>query len=267
VDPLPELLAALRDHRSWGGTVANRSRGLVSLRETPQNGDLLVHPLAQLSVRQRVVPLDIEIARFGNTIPSGERRFRITRVQLGGRPVDRTRTLTDFFAPGQFLHLTDAQVLSRPSFEQLDSGLELAGDSVSFGGQDNIALLASADATYETVTVSPGGGFARPKSTAVLADSTVLAISAIGASGRSAARGPGSARYRGSKRDLAPKEPRYTIAGRENLTAAVGLAGLPAEGTSYTVAQQALANLAASNARLRNRLNVVAWHELTGAGT
>ena len=84
-DPLPELLAALRDRRSWTGGVPTGSRGLVSVRDTATSGELRVHPLGPLAVRQRVVPLEIEITRFGNTAPARERRFRITAVHLGGQ--------------------------------------------------------------------------------------------------------------------------------------------------------------------------------------
>ena len=45
-------------------------------------------PSAGLSVRQRVLPLNVEISRFGNTTPSGDRRFTITQVAIHETPVE-----------------------------------------------------------------------------------------------------------------------------------------------------------------------------------
>ena len=166
-DPLPELIAALNDVRSWGGAVSDRSRAIVSLQETPSSGEFLVHPLGTLGVRQKVVPLDIEISKYGNTTPSGERVFRITLVKLGTQTVT-PNTLTDYFAPGQFLELTEAQSLSRPSFEQLSSGVELPGAAVSFGGQTSAGLMTTAEAVYESVFHSPAGTFNKPRTKATV---------------------------------------------------------------------------------------------------
>ena len=59
-DPTPILLTALRDRRNWSATVVGAASSLVTLRAAPPTDDVLLHPLGELSVRQRVVPLGIE---------------------------------------------------------------------------------------------------------------------------------------------------------------------------------------------------------------
>ena len=54
------------------------------LRERAGSAEVLLHPLGTLTVTQGVVPLDVEIARFGSSTPAGARRFAITSVSVGG---------------------------------------------------------------------------------------------------------------------------------------------------------------------------------------
>ena len=64
-------------------------RPLVTLRAQAGGADgVLLHPLGTLTVKQTVVPLNLEISRFGQAAPAGARRFTITRVSLGGRDAD-----------------------------------------------------------------------------------------------------------------------------------------------------------------------------------
>jgi len=53
----------------------------------------------------------------------------------------------DYFAPGQFEEMTDAQQLSRPSFEQMQAGTTIASDAVAFGA------VKATEYTYETVII------------------------------------------------------------------------------------------------------------------
>src|SRR5215510_1120476 len=111
VDVLTLLVGAVRDARNWSSELR---RG--------------AHPRAELVVRQRVVPLNVTIARFGNAPVSGENRFTLTAVRADGGsgelPLAAT-LLQDAFALAQFLELDDEEKLSRPSFEAQDAGLRL----------------------------------------------------------------------------------------------------------------------------------------------
>lgn len=71
VDVTALLREALGDARNWSGELPSGEHPLVTLHEVPGASGVLVHPLAVLTVRQRVVPLNRHISRFGNTAPGG----------------------------------------------------------------------------------------------------------------------------------------------------------------------------------------------------
>jgi hypothetical protein len=111
---------------------------------------VLVHPLAAFAVHQRVVPLGVEIAKYGTAPVEGERRFDITNVRVNGTSLAASaRTpVTDSFAPGEFFDLTDDQKLSRPSFETFSAGVAFGAGGITFctlrlePSQEQIALRA-----------------------------------------------------------------------------------------------------------------------------
>ena len=60
-DPLPELVAALADRRNWSAQLPATSGDARHVaRDARRRREVLLHPLGELTVRQRVVPLGIE---------------------------------------------------------------------------------------------------------------------------------------------------------------------------------------------------------------
>ena len=53
-DPLPELIHVLSEARNWSAQLPPDVSTLVTLRELSGTTELLVHPLGEISVRQRV---------------------------------------------------------------------------------------------------------------------------------------------------------------------------------------------------------------------
>lgn len=93
----------------------------------------LYHPLGELEVRQNTIPLEYNIDRVGSAAPSTP-RINIAAPTLGGHPAGAVWPAHDAFAPGHFLNLTDDQVMSRPEFEQLQSGVGISGSKgAAFG--------------------------------------------------------------------------------------------------------------------------------------
>ena len=72
------------DARNWSGQLAAGDRGVVTLREPADAAAIALHPLGTLSVKQTVVPLDLDIAKFGNATPADARRFTIAGVRVNG---------------------------------------------------------------------------------------------------------------------------------------------------------------------------------------
>jgi hypothetical protein len=94
---------------------------------------VVVHPNGRLTVRQKIIPLGINVQKFGASDIADGDRFDIERVQSGGDALPTT-TVKDEFAPAQFFDLSDSQKLSRDSFEQLPSGVTIgASDRVEAG--------------------------------------------------------------------------------------------------------------------------------------
>jgi hypothetical protein len=131
---------------------------------------------------------------------------------------------------------------------------------VSFGGQSDEGLMTTAVIMYETKTFPPDG--AGETQTVTMTEAAVLGAAAVGAAAHSPARRTGTAKYRGEQRNVAPQEIRYVVANTDDLTPVTGL--VPAEGTSYTAAAEAMSQHVAQNKELRGRVKVVAAQEVTG---
>lgn len=226
-NPLPELEKAVRDVGNWSAQLPSSGTMLVTLRDVSSGPRVLAHPLGRLTVRQRIVPLNVEIARFGNAVPSAARRFTLT-VEIGGRaPQPSAEAVKDLFAAAQFFELSDDEKLSRPSFEPFEAGLSFGPAGTAHGS------TTVADYDYETRiidlqrrTISPGGPY-------ILDPEIAVALAELGAAAFSPAAAAGPGKYRGEKLDIRVKEPSYVVASEDDLVV------LGADGAgSYTEALQ-----------------------------
>ena len=122
---LPDLFKALQNPASWNAALPSGTGPTVTLSTpSPGNQTLLVHPMGTLTVKENIVPLDLQITRYGNAAPSDGTEFSISSVQINGA-TESIQTVQDYFAPGQFLNLSDADKLSDPSFEMYDAGVTI----------------------------------------------------------------------------------------------------------------------------------------------
>src|SRR5262249_16197925 len=116
VDVLAQLRTALGDVRNWHAELPAAQTRVVSLRDAASPGALRAHPLGTLSVRQSVVPLNLQrdIERFGEAPVSGARRFGVSATLIDGQGV-QSSTIADDFAPAQFFEMDDDAKLAAPS--------------------------------------------------------------------------------------------------------------------------------------------------------
>lgn len=167
VDPWPLLQASLENPDNWGTYLPNRQHMMVTLRdleeELEQNSSmLLVHPLSTLELRQRVCPLNMRLEKFANSPVKGHDEFKINGFTLDGNLID-SKYYKEYFAPGQFLELTDDERLSKPSFEKFIAGIrstEYATFSLLVIGQGAIVaeqeeLIYESDLYNSDGTVEP----------------------------------------------------------------------------------------------------------------
>jgi hypothetical protein len=154
VDILGKLAAALNDLHNWQLS-APAGPTLVSLRPADASASLAVHPLGQLSVRQRVVPLHVALDRFGPDPLPGTSVLDVTNPRLNSVALatGATRTVSDYFAPAQFVNMSDADKLAAPSFEQLDAGLAIAATSASVPVDKGQATVVASTRLWTTLTV------------------------------------------------------------------------------------------------------------------
>jgi hypothetical protein len=214
VDPLGDLVRALSDPRSWSAQLPADGHSLVTLRAVDPaagtGGDVLAHPLGRLSVEQHVLPLDVDISRYGGVSPP-VRRFTLSAVLLGTQEAAGWTPTRDAFPPGQFLDLTEDEKLSRPAFEQLPSGCTdivssdlAAGPAVTGGGAYDTVVVDAEDraATQADYTVHSG---------------VVPALVAVGAAARTPMATGGRARYAGPPLGVAVDDPRYRVVSADDL--------------------------------------------------
>jgi hypothetical protein len=152
--PVPDVERELRRALSASGAwVAHRPPATGSPLRLTASADqqlgrgTIVDPYGSLSVRQRRVPLGIEITRFDQVPLPAPQRWDITGGKLGERPAPASEELREPFAPGQFLMLTDDEQLGRRAFEPFRAGVGLAG-----GGSEP-APERSQELEWETIVL------------------------------------------------------------------------------------------------------------------
>jgi hypothetical protein len=147
-EPIEELTAGLENvfkllmdeipkNTNWKTTTVINGASKVSLREiTPDPDNMIVHPNTVLSFNERVVPLEVDIHKFGNKGVDGLNKFSISANVPQSTTTIMGTTLYDSFAPGNFFEIGKDQKLSRPSFEQMKSGKEFTLGSSSASGKE-----------------------------------------------------------------------------------------------------------------------------------
>ncbi len=220
-DPLPDLLAALADPRNWSAQLPADGHMLVALREVRGGaGVVLAHPLGSLEVAQGIVPLNLSIDRYRGAATGG-RRFTLAPLALGEQPAPPREPVQDWFAPAQFLDLTDTERLSRPSFERMDAGLRIGAHTLVFAGseQGQEGLMASVPIAYETTQLDRHGKAVEPPVIHTPDPQGLRSAVALRACVRKGLSRAGQARYRGPRRGVRVSNPGYLVASSSDLGA------------------------------------------------
>lgn len=150
IEVMPLLSSALSNSKNWEAALPARNQLLVTLKKMDNLGsnEIVAHPAGVLTVKQKIVPLDTTINRFGQQRPQDAKRFTIKRAYSGSYEFKRTDAKEDF-APAQFEDMTDAQKLSRKSFEKMPAGIELSDEANSV--QSSYVVRRKVE--YETIII------------------------------------------------------------------------------------------------------------------
>jgi hypothetical protein len=203
---------AIGDAGAWGAVPPSGDHSLVTLRDIGPTNGVLLHPRAELTVHQRVAPLDTALAQYGQGPIDGPTTISIDSVTVAGMPgPGAVGTIDDDFAPAQYFALSDDEKLSRPSFEKLPAGRSVQTSSFLTGTSQG------ADQDYVTLTVdnpklAPDDD---PKAAPYTAAAELRASMAELVGGRLA--GPG--RYASPSQGIVVQPPAYALAGRRDLKA------------------------------------------------
>jgi hypothetical protein len=219
IDPLEKLIEELKAQANWSAQLPRDEHMLVTLRQIEVTDQILAHPLGELTVRQKAVPLEVVITRFGNSRPTRNGPFLITLVRMGDQVGDQPRqTLRDLYPPGQFFEISDEEELARPAFEALPSGCSRIGTTaIRFS-----ATHLKATAQYDTVVVDKLEERQTRKDAAfayTLPSAVQAALAGLGAAGQSAMRATGSAKYAGTaQQKVKLADPVYVVAGTDDMS-------------------------------------------------
>lgn len=246
-DVLDLVRKALKDDRNWTATFPANTHPTVTLKKIEQPPDkIILHPFGVLAVSQKVVPLGIEINKFGNKRPKAENKFDLT-FAAGG-----TDEVREEFAMANFLRLSDSDKLSRKSFEKLRSGLKFStGDSSQYGAN------VQKEVNYELSYVHKKKG----KTIRAGIVSMLSSVFAMFSRGGSVAKNSFSvSKYVGGTppSKIETGEPEYMVVNTSDLT--LHSSGMTAK--TSTEAYQLHDQLLAGDPSLKGKVMVVSSHEL-----
>ena len=247
------LVNALSSPGNWGAQVSQAST-FVSLRKVEANGKLLAHPIGVLSAHEKVVPLEVEIERFGSVKLDHPHTFSIPSqsVKVNGVVAASSSTVPDYFAMAQFKQLSDDEKLSRPSFEPYPAGIRVDAEAPTLGTAHH------RDVAYEEVTVDPAAQDTRQKAPMTIDEFTAHRVP--GGITRFDRRGRG--RFGAPARTIPVHDTSYVVATTDTLTSR-DITGVGPRAT-FTQAADALRRHTSTNLSDRGRLQVVAGHEVAG---
>lgn len=181
-DPVPAVLAALRDRSGWRGAPGANVRAIVTSAGDPaEAGDaVLLDPAGGLRLTQRALPLSLPVTRVAGTPLGRTVQVTIDDLTVLGAPVTDPTAATEEFAPGQFLDLSDAEQLSLPSFSLMDAGVEVGASATDVGSGTRSRSVAT---PFEYDTTIDDTQAQRPAPGYVIAETTLLALNASAQAG------------------------------------------------------------------------------------
>ena len=121
VHVMPLFLDEVGKRQNWKALPPPQSNLFVSLRKL-DDSLLVLHPFGALSISQRAIPLTLKLDKLGNQKPDDVTQVDITAATSNGAALPLA-TVTEQFAIAQFQALSDADKLSRPSYQEMKGGV------------------------------------------------------------------------------------------------------------------------------------------------
>jgi hypothetical protein len=238
VDLAEVLRAAFEAEDALAAGLPPTARAGASLRTLPAADGPVVHPFGRFTVRQRALPLQTTVGRYGAAVPAPgtATRFELLEVTVGTTKLSDPPAVLDDFAAAQFADLSDDERLSRPAFEAMPSGAVAAAAGRYRWVEDaqQRPVASEAAITYDEAVIDDPAGPPQSSRLGVPLDATVAELLVAGGA---AARSPARERdaVRGPDRRIEVVGERYLVA---PLTALPLGPEAAAEATSYAQAAE-----------------------------
>jgi hypothetical protein len=225
VDALKELTAALGDLRNWSAALPAGSSMLVTFRQLSAKeleDKVLAHPLGELTVRQKVLPFDITLQRFGAAVPTTPGPFTLSGFKLGDITADASpkAVVRDAFARGQFMNMSEDEKVSGPCFENFPSGQTRVGTAEIAIGSAQHAAFAYDVTIIDDKAKQDKRTSKRPEDElkpVALLDVTFMRATQFGAAQQTPMNSLGSAKFTGPAQGITVREPTYLLVGMDDM--------------------------------------------------
>jgi hypothetical protein len=257
INPWTPLLAAIKAQGNWSGALPSATPA-VAKYSSPEKADapVLIDPAGALTFRQKVLPLNQIIAKFGNATPDQQTEFNLSGVTIGGATA-AFANVADEFSPGQFANLSDGDKLSLPSFEPMVAGFTVSDGAVAFGKQYDV------DIEFETIIIDTPvlSRFVGRKS---LVRSAAIAMCRAGAAANGSLYTKGLHASEPDPRDarlVSLDAEQYVIGGVDDMQVRSNISAP----TTKSAAFAALARHVAANPDQQGQLQVIPAYELLAA--
>jgi hypothetical protein len=214
-----------------------------------------VHPVGVLNVREKVVPLDLQISLYGNATPSDGNYFSISDVVVNTTDEAR-QPIQDYFAAGQFLMLSDADKVSAPSFEKYDAGVSIGSAGIVTGSDSPRTVV------YEERYIDDYNAFSRFTRLYAMPASVHASLVRMGAAAASPLKNSGTFKFATGVTGSAVKanDAAYVITSVVDLSIRSDIA--EAAGTTFFGARAALDSYLATHPEDAENLQIQALHEV-----
>ena len=147
---MPLLAAEFEKDANWTTSVPQGKRLLVSLRKLEGVDEgLVLHPLGELLVSQRAVPLNVEVNKVGNKKVSDANKFTL---KVEGGTLTKRGDHNEMFAMAQYQKIPDSAKLSLPAFQPVPGGIRLAAS----GAQFRSSRMVKRNVRYEQIIIDTG---------------------------------------------------------------------------------------------------------------
>lgn len=132
-----QLAAEISNTANWSAQLPASGEAFLTLADVKAGTDLLAHPLGSLAFQQKLVPLELRLAKASGSLIDGANEFfgaALKLVQGEAAVPPRTPSVRkDYFAAAQFLDMSQDDRLAKPSFEAYPAGYQLRDDDYELG--------------------------------------------------------------------------------------------------------------------------------------